>query len=343
MSWPVLLRRTDRMLRSCSVRSLSLTNSKKLPPRRGDVTLIRTLDPKRLQREDFVDLSHRLRRGYGIPSVSSNAMAVCGYTSSEKRDPFPGGTRGFFYYHPPTPPDTILGEVRFRVTASDDPASFSTGSDLIGPGARPWRVPPSVMSPTVRSGAAFGQLLLAEKLVTQAQLDLWTQLPRENSDTVPLLTHFGQPFFVDFSRPHVYNWVVTAHGVRKCVFFNRLFSRLAHKYGPSLTGTLSLGQICGAHVDFLQGALLYAGRCRHFRNTRKGRSSSCAWSRHSLSLLLSPSVNSLSQYHARVKSSTSEEAVPGPLTSIETNPVGKHCGCYCPITAGLAASSLEGM
>lgn len=49
---------------------------------------------------------------------------------------------GFFYYHMPAGRPAISGEVRFRVTLTSDPASFSEGYDLMNPHvtAIPWRI-----------------------------------------------------------------------------------------------------------------------------------------------------------------------------------------------------------
>ncbi|KAF9042423.1 hypothetical protein BJ165DRAFT_265949 [Panaeolus papilionaceus] len=43
---------------------------------------------------------------------------------------YPSGTRGFLYYHWPSDRPRISGEIRFRITPSDNPASFSHGYDL---------------------------------------------------------------------------------------------------------------------------------------------------------------------------------------------------------------------
>jgi hypothetical protein len=60
--------------------------------------------------------------------------------------PFPPHTKVFLYYFtsPKKPP--IAGELRFRVTSSDDPASFESGSDLLKPNGHPWSRPLFVVS-----------------------------------------------------------------------------------------------------------------------------------------------------------------------------------------------------
>ncbi|KAF9049182.1 hypothetical protein BJ165DRAFT_1526545 [Panaeolus papilionaceus] len=56
---------------------------------------------------------------------------------------FPRGTRGFLYYHQQPDRPRISGQLRFRITPSDDPASFSYGYDLNQPTSRlqPWTLP----------------------------------------------------------------------------------------------------------------------------------------------------------------------------------------------------------
>ena len=57
------------------------------------------------------------------------------------RLPFPPNTNAFLYYSNPPEKPRIAGELRLRVTSSDDPASFETGSDLLRSNDRPWSRP----------------------------------------------------------------------------------------------------------------------------------------------------------------------------------------------------------
>ena len=58
------------------------------------------------------------------------------------RNRFPEGTRGFLYYHlPPAGVPPAAGELRFRLTPGDDPASFDQGSDLQMETGLPWCIP----------------------------------------------------------------------------------------------------------------------------------------------------------------------------------------------------------
>ncbi len=53
---------------------------------------------------------------------------------------------GFLYYHRPTRAPPLAGELRFRVTASDDPTDFPSGLDLMTDRGVPWTIPLSVIA-----------------------------------------------------------------------------------------------------------------------------------------------------------------------------------------------------
>ncbi|KAI0056456.1 hypothetical protein BV25DRAFT_1920998 [Artomyces pyxidatus] len=234
MSLLMLLRPTGRMRGSCSVKFFSSPSSEgRKTQRRSSPIILRTLDPERLEHQDFFDLSLRRWRSFMVQNMSSGTNSLPAYSKRlmtfHPRDGFPDGTHGFFYYNPPTPPDTVLGEVRFRVTTSNDPASFASGSDLKLPDGQPWNVPPSFITPRFQLGEALMQLLLAEKLVNQTQLDIWDRLPRQNS---PFLTQLEQPFPVDFSSHAWTCWLVSEHGVMKWKVYNKTFTRPTAEVGP---------------------------------------------------------------------------------------------------------------
>ncbi|KAI0056462.1 hypothetical protein BV25DRAFT_1578023 [Artomyces pyxidatus] len=238
---PVCLpRRTNIVFLPRSARpfSSSSVEESKTPSSYGRI-IVRTLDPKRLQREDFVNLSFRFKRRYVVPSISSEVGSFLAYAHprSTSSNRFPAGTCGFFYYHPPDSPDAVVGHLRFRVTSSDDPAAFATGSDLKTPDGLPWHMPPSHMGLGRRkANQALGQLLLAEKLVTPARIDLWNKHPQGH--TASILMHFDDPFPMDFSRTNHYCWILSTHVPTKWRFNNKTFRRIrnVHAYGPTLLG-----------------------------------------------------------------------------------------------------------
>ena len=55
--------------------------------------------------------------------------------------PYPPDTKAFLYYSTLPGKPRIAGELRFRVTSSDDPASFESGSDLVDKNGQTWSRP----------------------------------------------------------------------------------------------------------------------------------------------------------------------------------------------------------
>ena len=60
------------------------------------------------------------------------------YDWTEINSSFPPDTKTFLYYSTSSTRPRIAGELRLRVASSDDPASFESGSDLLGLNGRPW-------------------------------------------------------------------------------------------------------------------------------------------------------------------------------------------------------------
>jgi len=68
------------------------------------------------------------------------------YDNITKRDartniPYPPDTKAFLYYSMSPEKPRIAGNLRFRVTSSDDPSSFESGSDLLLVDGQPWSRP----------------------------------------------------------------------------------------------------------------------------------------------------------------------------------------------------------
>ena len=107
-----------------------------------------TLDPKKLTRADYLDLSGRVTPsvlltaarvlpGRGVTAVRPTPLEGRGCPSMT----YPPNTAGFLYLHMPPPGlPAVAAEIRFRVTNDADPASFSRGVDYRYLGL-PWRRP----------------------------------------------------------------------------------------------------------------------------------------------------------------------------------------------------------
>lgn len=124
--------------------------------------------------------------------------------------PFPAGTSGFLYLHkPPAWAPQIAYELRFRVTKSSNPTSFSAGHDLQYEGL-PWSVP--LLYHTAIKAPAVRTLLNSDRLMTEPQILEVERLsnklvPREAQSAWPLLYAMNQPFRLNFDLP--YNALVT--------------------------------------------------------------------------------------------------------------------------------------
>ncbi|KAI0692530.1 hypothetical protein C8T65DRAFT_745113 [Cerioporus squamosus] len=83
-------------------------------------------------------------------------------------------TRGFLYYHQPPRAPPLAGQLRFHVTGSDDPASFSSGTDLTTERGVPWYIPlPVTASAGYRMHTPIRRLLTdVDGLVPQQVMDL---------------------------------------------------------------------------------------------------------------------------------------------------------------------------
>jgi hypothetical protein len=122
---------------------------------------------------------------------------------------YPLSVKGFLYYFtkPDKPP--LSGELRMRVTSSDDPASFESGSDFKKPNGQPWSRPLFVVS---RSYTPLYEKLREERLVPD---DLDAVLPtlHRRSPKGQFLYTLNDTFFVDFGADTYYITVLTEQGI----------------------------------------------------------------------------------------------------------------------------------
>ncbi|TFK52135.1 hypothetical protein OE88DRAFT_1657199 [Heliocybe sulcata] len=197
------------------------------------LTLHRTL----LHEDDFMTLSGAFyRRLHFLLAPEMPPLTL--YYIHQGRDgaplPFPSNAQGFLYWHAAAP--ALASQVRFRVTNSSDPATFSDGQDLQLPDCRPWNI--SVFD--IASNSRYSGLrahVLSEELVTRNILDISLSIstragarvlrPRAKS---LLIWKFGQSFLVDFRSSGVCAWVIGSS--RGEVFqLQRLFSVWASESG----------------------------------------------------------------------------------------------------------------
>jgi hypothetical protein len=142
----------------------------------------------------------------------------------------PPDTKAFLYYFKPPENPRIGGEIRFRVTLSDDPASFESGSDLLLLNGQPWSRPLCVIS---KYSFPLYKKLREDQFVPDdlvAVLSTFPRFPKYNRSQ--LLYTLNNTFIVDFSRPMRYLFVITEQGVETLPFTGFLESRKKFRTSP---------------------------------------------------------------------------------------------------------------
>jgi hypothetical protein len=131
--------------------------------------------------------------------------------------PFPPDTESFLYYYTPPEKPRIAAELRLRVTPSDKPASFESGSDLLKSDGRPWSRPLSVLSKYYKP--------LYEKLREDGLVpdDLHAILSTSTTkfpsySRRQFLYTLNDTFIVDFSSSAHYFFVITEQGMEMLRF-----------------------------------------------------------------------------------------------------------------------------
>jgi hypothetical protein len=140
--------------------------------------------------------------------------------SYDKRMPFPAGVRGFFYYfHPPHGILWRYGAIRFRITTSNDPSTFATGTDLLRPNTLPWQIP-LIRIVGTKSCIGMRRLLVDDGSITEELMrQYWypdsTYTRIKGVVRNRIIHSFGQLFDVDFRREETPIYVVTNGSCQK--------------------------------------------------------------------------------------------------------------------------------
>jgi hypothetical protein len=135
---------------------------------------------------------------------------------------YPPDTTGFLYYSTSPEKPRIAGELRLRVTSSDDAASFDSGSDLLLNNGRPWMRPLYALSKFYP--ILYGKL--REEQLVQDDLDAaLSNLPSEHLlyRRSAFLYSLKDTFIVDFRNIESNFFVITEQGVERLSLY-RLFS-----------------------------------------------------------------------------------------------------------------------
>jgi hypothetical protein len=134
---------------------------------------------------------------------------------------YPSGTNAFLYYSMLPEKPRICGELRLRVTSSDDPASFESGSDLLQSNGRPWSRPLYHLS---KYYSPLYEKLREERFVPDdldaALSTIPSRQPRYCSSQ--LLYTLNDTFTLDFSSTQSNLFAITEQGVERLTL-NNLF------------------------------------------------------------------------------------------------------------------------
>ena len=141
----------------------------------------------------------------------------------------------------------IAGELRLRVAASDDPASFESGSDLLLTNGRPWTRPLSALS---KLYFPLYEKLREERLVPDDLDTVLSTLPLKElrHRRTQLLYTLNDPFIVDFSHIVPAFFVITEQGVER-LSLRGLFSEFR--------GMREVRPYTGAYTNHLLSILLF--------------------------------------------------------------------------------------
>ncbi|KAJ6510629.1 hypothetical protein C8R45DRAFT_393436 [Mycena sanguinolenta] len=198
--------------------------------------MLSTLNPLYLKTEDYTVLSDsRPQKQLAICFIRGKpAYGIDYFRKGTVYQPFPPRTAGFFYYHAPKDFPPMAGGLRFRITASENPASFQDGHDLLHEGL-PWQVSLSTIAIAVGSRTVLRERLLHEGLVTQADLDKCCAVMqgKRRLDPNRTLYRLAQPFAIHFHRK-LSAWVV---GESKTKLWARdIFAEHRARYTVELRG-----------------------------------------------------------------------------------------------------------
>lgn len=155
--------------------------------------------------------------------------------------PFPAKARGFLYYHsPPHGIPQAAGEIRFRLTPSDDPSSFAEGTDLKLSDGATWKEPllsiaKGVTKPSSRYGA-ISNFLLDDGLVTAELLNKCNEITERAGFGLHrdsrIIHSLGQLFPINFSITRFQVCVLTEDKLQMLAFASPFLQHYIKQFAP---------------------------------------------------------------------------------------------------------------
>ena len=150
--------------------------------------------------------------------------------TEQRRVAYPPDTKAFLYYTVPSERPRIAGELRLRVTSSDDPASFASGSDLLQINGQPWSRPLIVIKIFLSHYAKLRE----DGLVPDNLDSILSSFPEKwLRHSSQILYTLNDTFIINFSRHVQFLSVITEQGMETLGFhFIFLDSRVLVRRTP---------------------------------------------------------------------------------------------------------------
>jgi hypothetical protein len=195
---------------------------------------------------------------------------------------YPPDTKAFLYYSMSSEKPRIAGELRLRVTSSNDAASFESGSDLLRPNGQLWSRPLFNLS---KFYPLLYEKLREDRLIPDDLDTVLAALPSKifRFSRCHLFSTFNDTFIVDFSMEQSNLLVVTEQGVERLTL-RRLFSAQANRRERRDCSTTNR-PYTGAYTSHHLSILLYwlfswicrksLGSTRTFHASRAQRHKDC--------------------------------------------------------------------
>ena len=164
----------------------------------------------------------------------------------------PPNTKAFLYYYLSPEKPCIAGELRLRVTSSDDPASFENGSDLLRYNGQPWLRPLYVLPEFY---IPLYEKLREEQLVPDDLDRALSTLPLPKETLRCNWSHrlytLNDTFIVDFGgcRCGPIFHVISELGVEKLPFGGMFFDGRACCNGSPYTGAYTIQPSLDASIS----------------------------------------------------------------------------------------------
>jgi hypothetical protein len=200
-----------------------------------------TLDPNKFaeKQQQCLHIGNitTLRPWISLPKQSRRLLVSLNYDKSDdNRIPYPRDTKAFLYYSmSPEKPRIAAGELRLRVTSSDGPASFESGSDLLRTDGLPWSRPLYILS---KHHPPLYEKLREEGFIPDDLDRVLAALPKRRIkySRSQVLYTLNDTFIIDSLNPTVMLLVITEQGVESLRVQRMFLDRRPMDYGAPSTG-----------------------------------------------------------------------------------------------------------